>query len=112
MKKQKINIIYLDYTKARPFIVDYKDYISKYQVVKHTIDGFDFDVKQPTRLVKGAPNIICIDGTYIMVKGLLKCCKWKDKKIVLLYARSIYRPELSKKAPLVKLHWSRRDGQV
>jgi len=107
----KTKHIYLNYNAARPYIVDYKDYMAKYQVIKESIDGFDFDVTQPTKLVKGSPNIICIEGTYIMVKGLSECCKWKDKMIVSLYARSIYSPELFM-PPLVKFHWGRQNGQV
>lgn len=79
--------IYIDYGKAKPFLIDRNNYIEKYTTRKYNQFG---DIVQT---VYNAPNcLICIDGSYIEANDLLQVVPNYSKKVVNKFLMELRNP--------------------
>lgn len=104
--------IFLNYEKARQFLVDREAFLEKYSVKKSGVKrGDDFivtimadTIKQPMQMLRGTPILVNVEGSYISVQDLLKCCKRKDYGKVLRYVKGVHGDGLP---PVLELRWQR-----
>lgn len=79
--------IYIDYFKAKPFLVDRNSYIEKHTTRKYNQFG---DIIQT---IYNAPHcLVCIDGSYIEDHNLLQVVPYHNKMIVNRFLMELKNP--------------------
>lgn len=101
--------VYLDRAKAfnNKYVVDYKELMNKHAVVSKSITVFQDSIHQEYKLMVGAPRVICVEGTYILLNSLVDLSKLKDRRIVNDFIQSVYHPELGGLKERIDFKWKR-----
>lgn len=89
--------ILLDRTKALKLdcIVDYKQYMNEFAVVKTSQTVREDLVQQPMKLLTGAYTIVNVDGSYVKVDCLMSLLtNREDFKYVLEWISSLRNPTI------------------
>lgn len=110
--RNKTMTIYLEYEKARNYLVNRQEFLDRYSIHKEGVKrGDDFivtimadTIKQPMQMLRGTPILVNVEGSYIAVQDLLKCCKRKDYGKVLRYVKGVHGDGLP---PVLELRWQR-----
>ena len=98
-------IFYLDYTKAKPLLIDVKEWYERYKNENsRKFSGYS--------MLQGTPMIVSIEGSYMECNDLLKVCHKNDSGKINKWLSELRNP-LENAVERFTFRWNRyKDGSL